>query len=168
MSEKENQKYVYCIDSSSIFELKDYYKPNRFRVVWEDIDSLIEEGRLVSPMEVYYEIKDAELAEWKKSKKGQLFIEIDEEQAEIVKEINKKFPNLVNPDKPETDADPFIIGLAVSLKRRREKSFLPIITIVITEEKRRANRQIPDVCDFYGINCIKIKDLFDVEDWSYE
>jgi hypothetical protein len=168
MSEKEDRRYVYCIDSSSIFELKDYYKPERFQVVWRDIETLIEEGRLVSPMEVYYEIKDPELAEWKKSKKGQLFIEIDEEQAEIVKEIQDKFPDLVNPDKPETDADPFVVGLAVSLKKRREKSFLPIVIIVITEEKRRANRQIPDVCDFYGIDCIKMTDLFDVEDWSYE
>jgi len=50
---------VYCIDASSLFDLKRWYPMNKkiFAPIWAKIDSLIKEDSLVSHVEVQREIK---------------------------------------------------------------------------------------------------------------
>lgn len=97
----------YCIDTSSLIEMKDKYPKDTFLSVWQNMDRLIKEGRLIAPNEVLKEIKqgDDELKRWAKGKR-KMFIKPNKPQFIIVQAILKKSPFLAKPEKPDPNADP--------------------------------------------------------------
>ena len=111
------------------------------------------------PREVFNELqrRDDNLWDWTKDHK-KMFIELDEEQAKQVKAIVSKFPKLTDREKTTPDADPFVIGLALS------KSW----TVITSEHSNPGGKpRIPDVCKNYNIKCIKIVEFFRERGWRY-
>ncbi len=49
---------IYCIDTSSLIEMKDKYPQDviLFKVLWNNMDNLCKEHRLIVPIEVLVEI----------------------------------------------------------------------------------------------------------------
>ena len=43
---------IYCMDTSSFIEMKESYPKDIFPKLWENIDKLCEEVRLIAPVEV--------------------------------------------------------------------------------------------------------------------
>ena len=84
----------YVIDSSSLIELNRRYPIDVFPTLWQKVETLINNGQLISHKEVAKEISvmDDSLNKWAKKQKG-FFKELDEKQMEIAKEILK------NPEK---------------------------------------------------------------------
>jgi len=69
----------YCIDASSLLKLKEDYPRKVFRKLWENVEQLIADERLVAPEEVYREIEfDDELSPWAQQHK-RMFKKIDAE-----------------------------------------------------------------------------------------
>ena len=59
---------VYCMDASVLINMKNY--PRKFfPTIWEKIEELIPSGRLISPIEVYRELKQVEDNAYNWSKK---------------------------------------------------------------------------------------------------
>src|SRR5438477_12172340 len=109
------RKPVYSIDSSALIHAwRRVYRPKNFGFVWDGFDSLIKDKRLCASIEVYNELlkKDDELFAWCKERKEDLFLEIDDDIQEIVKEILLDHPRLVDTVKGRSGADPFVIALA--------------------------------------------------------
>jgi hypothetical protein len=93
------RKPVYSIDSSALIHAwRRAYRPKNFGFVWDGFDSLIEEKRLCASVEVYNELeeKDDELFAWCKERKETLFRELDEATQEIVRDILRNHPRLVD------------------------------------------------------------------------
>ena len=60
---------TYCIDASSLINLKQYYRRKVFSGVWDKIEEMVRAGRLIAPDEVRREIeKDDLLGPWAKKK----------------------------------------------------------------------------------------------------
>ncbi len=161
---------VYCIDSSSLMELQRRYPRRRFPGVWQKLEGLIRAVRLIAPREVLKEILqgDDELARWAKRHRG-MFKPVDAEQARAVAEVLAHCDSLIDPLSERPQADPFVIALARtggdpgggrSLFRPRH--------IAVTEEGRNHPRKIPQVCAHFGIECIRLLDLFDREGWKFK
>ena len=115
---------TYCIDASSLINLRQYYRRNVFSGVWDKIEELAKEGRLIAPDEVHREIeKDDVLGPWSKKNKT-MFRKIDQEQVNAAKEVATQFPNLAKPGRSGSAADPFVVALAHLEERRGTRSLL--------------------------------------------
>jgi hypothetical protein len=160
----------YCVDTSTWIELKRFYPAKSFPTLWNKIEQLIKSGRLISPQEVYNELskKDDEVFKWVKQHR-QLFINLnDEEQIALVSEIQKDFPNLVDPLKETPEADPFVIALSI-LDTKNHRMFGEEC-IVVSQEKLKSKGstkpKIPDVCKYYNVKHFSILDLIENEGWQ--
>ena len=155
----------YCIDTSALIDLwRRFYPPDVFPSLWQKIEKLISQGWLIAPREVLKELeqKDDELLKWAKERK-KIFRKLDYDQINKMRDILRRFPNLVDENKTIPEADPFVIALALS------KGWT-----VITSE-RPANLQanptarpkIPDVCTHYGMKCINLIEFFREQKWEF-
>jgi hypothetical protein len=152
-------KPIYSVDSSALIHAwRRAYRPQNFEFVWKGFDALIEGGRLRASMEVYLELekKDDELFAWCKERKEKLFVEIDDDTQEIVAEIMRDHPRLVDTVRGRSGADPFVIALAETTD--------PFL-IVLTEETR-GKVKIPDVCDARSVKWKNLADMIEDEDWK--
>jgi hypothetical protein len=148
---------LYSFDSSSLIHAWNrVYRPKNFGFVWNGFDTLIEEGRMRSSIEVYNELekKDDELFKWCKERKAGMFVEIDEDVQARVAHIMKTYPRLVDTVKGRSGADPFVIALAASGK------------MTVVSEEQPGKMKIPDVCTAEKITCIGLADLIENENWQ--
>src|SRR5437016_4635520 len=100
---------LYIIDTSSLIGLHNWRPPAKHRSVWEKLDRLVDGDRLISPQEVYEELragKDA-IARWatRRKKTGRLFVESNRQCVGIAKQIIHKFPDFIEADRPALQAD---------------------------------------------------------------
>lgn len=160
---------VYIIDTSSLVTLHQWRPPRNNRVVWENLDRLINDGRLIAPHEVYEELTAGEdaLSRWAKRRKkeGGLFRKTTRQHAGIAKEIIHRFPDFVERDRPDTQADPFVVALA----RHESESQLGFQqNVVVTEEKftPTGRPRIPHVCAAYGLRYLSIHQMYVSEGWA--
>lgn len=157
-------KDIYIIDSSSLMELNKHNAMDVYISVWKNINELIKNDRLIAPKEVLNEIQgyDDNLAKWGKEQK-KLFKNPTSEQIEIVKQILKEYPALINVDAKHS-ADPWVIALAIT----SQETLVKVKRIVVTEEKPRGNKvKIPYVCSKMDIESIDIVELFRTEGWKF-
>lgn len=152
---------IYCIDTSSILEARTRsYPPAIFLRLWDQVESLIEAGRLVSPAEMLKELekKDDETRKWAKAQ-TKLFVPYSPEQTAMVTRILTTHPLLVDSAKGRSGGDPFLIALATLHGY-----------VVVTEERPSGSPKrprIPDVCGAYGVRYIAFLDLIVAEKWTF-
>ncbi|MEA3475286.1 MAG: DUF4411 family protein [Candidatus Cloacimonadota bacterium] len=149
-------KTVYCIDTSSLINLippwkKDVYRRDVFPAIWEKLESMIQNEELISPLEVYEEIKvgQDEIYEWcKKNKK--MFRDIDNCQRQKLKDIEKQYDNnyWINESRKPRWADPWVISLSICED-----------AIIVADEKNIPNR-IPSISAKFGEKCLGLLDFF--------
>lgn len=145
----------HCLDTSAYFDAyKRYYRPKIFPSVWTFLDELAQQGKIRSPEEVYKEIqkKSDWIHDWAKQRKDKLFVPVDEEQQEGLREIMEDFEALVNHLNKKSAADPWVISLA----RTQE------LTVVTAEQGGKASKpKIPYVCERLKVKCCTLTDMFE-------
>jgi hypothetical protein len=159
---------VYIIDSSSLIELNKHHAMDVFVSVWKNISELIKNDKLIAPREVLKEIEsfDDSLAIWAKKQK-KLFKNPTTRQIEIVQEILREYPSIVNIDAKHS-ADPWVIALAIEQSTNPQQTLFQIKRIVVTEEKLRGKKvRIPFICQNKKIESIDLVDLFRSEGWRF-
>jgi len=159
---------VYIIDSSSLIELNKHHAMDVFVSVWKNISELIKNDKLIAPREVLKEIEsfDDSLAIWAKKQK-KLFKNPTTRQIEIVQEILREYPSIVNIDAKHS-ADPWVIALAIEQSTNPQQTLFQIKRIVVTEEKLRGKKvRIPFICQNKKIESIDLVDLFRTEGWKF-
>jgi len=161
---------IYCIDTSSLIEMKDKYPKDIFPSVWQKIERLCKESRLIAPIEVLKEIEqvDDELKRWAKKKEiKKTFIKPDKYQTERMKEILVKYPFLAGPEKLGSNADPWLIALTIEKNYKEQTELFQNRYIVVTEESKVRKERIPIACKDYNIECINLLELFKKEKWKF-
>lgn len=108
-------KTIYCIDTSSLINLKPYRR-DLFPTIWRKLESMIKNEELISPLEVYEEIKVGQdkIYEWCKKKK-KMFRDIDDCQRQKFQEVEKQYDNNYweNEINKQRWADPWVIALSI-------------------------------------------------------
>lgn len=151
----------YSIDTSALIHgwVRAYPK-DVFPTLWDKLDSLISDGHLRASEEVKVELgqKEDELLAWAGNRED-LFVEFDESLQKEATLIQKRHPNLVDPNKTVQDADPFVIALAK----------IEGCTVVTQEVKsNNPNKpKIPDVCESFRIPHINLLQLIKQEGWIF-
>ena len=163
-------KYVFDTNVFSSI-LKNYYK-SRFPSFWKIFNEYITDEKIISVKEVYNELqghfdvtKDKETYEsewsWIKSNKG-IFKEPTNEETSFVIQIvnNKKFKGQITRSQTlrgKPIADPLIIAKAKIISG-----------CVVTTEKIKPNSiKIPNICEYYNIDCINFEKFMEREDWRF-
>jgi|SRR3972149_10116201 len=150
----------YSIDTSALLDAwVRWYPPDLFPKLWQNIEALVIEQRLLATEEVLIELekKDDDIFKW--AKKQKMFFPLTSEIQKIASDILIKFPRLIDSRKERSQADPFVIALA------KHKNCL-----VITGEKNFGtdNRpRIPIVCREFGVKPISIIELIRAEGWKF-
>lgn len=151
---------VYIFDTNAFSVLGSYY-PSAFPSIWNHIDKLVENGELLSVLEVRREIETnfpyEYIVEWVHNNR-KIFKKPTSNELKVVREIfeDKKFQDLIKLNKiikglPE--ADPFIIAAAKVKKG-----------IVVTQESYKpGGARIPNVCEKLGIDCINMEEFLERE-----
>jgi rRNA maturation endonuclease Nob1 len=158
----------YIIDTSSLVKLNRENPLDVYPSVWEKMQDLVKSGRLLSPKEVFNEINqnDDQLTKWAKNQK-KMFIEPSEKQIELVQQILKDHPSLIDAER-KFDADPWVIALAMEMAKSSQRTLITVKRIVVTEEKLRGNREnIPFICDELSIEAIDVISVFRAEGWKF-
>ncbi len=161
---------VYCIDTSSLVDLHRFYPGARFPTLWDRLERLIGEARLLAPREVRRELeaREDELTVWIREH-AVMFVDPDFGQIEAVSEILARFQGLLDPEKEGPEADPWVVALPVS--RARTHGSVPTEWVVVTQERGRGPQsprpRIPDVCGHYGLRSINLLDLIHQEGWTF-
>lgn len=177
MTDPEQPIFLYVIDTSFLIEVHKRYPQKMLPGVWNDIEKLIQVGRIVAPECVKNEInrQDDLLKEWvnRYSKMFEIIgTELWAETGVVVNTFTRTAHALSqNPD----HADPFVIGLAMKLGK--QSRFVPHTIVVVAEEKSKLAgnpalhdneiEKIPDVCQKFGIPCITHLEMFKREGFRF-
>lgn len=155
---------IYIFDTSSLSHLQHFYR-GVFTSLWDGLDNMVADQRLISTREVSRELENAslsiEVVEWTKSNK-QIFTTPSAEELLFVAEIFKvkHFQALIGEKqrlKGTPVADPFVIACA----RRYGGT-------VVTEERLKPNAaKIPNVCAHFKIGCISLEGFMQQQAWKF-
>ena len=161
---------IYSIDTSSLIDLR-AFPAEFFAGLWRDIENAIRIGELVSTVEVFRELKkiDDMVSRWAKDHK-EMFMDVTKEHVLLAQEILRTHKGLVDIEKGKGNADPFVIALALEGNRNQEEEmFGNTEYVVVTQERKRqgGNPSIPNVCEFYEIECMDLFGYFREKDWHW-
>jgi uncharacterized protein DUF4411 len=150
---------IYLLDTSSFLDLKRYYPRDRLGVLWEKLEELAEEGRFITPREVVRELEGPadEIHAWAETVPS--IIELDNEQAAALREVQTRFPKMADPSKLGPHADPICVALGLVRTRKGEDCY------VINEEKDTvtASEKIPYVCRAFGVKWARVLQVPELE-----
>ena len=140
---------IYIIDSSALMDgWIRYYPPDILPSLWKRLEDMIESKRLISPVEVKFELarKDDDLHKWVSGLESM---------------IVNRFPNFVPARSVDGIwADPYVIALAEETG-----------SIVVTGEKvapeNARKLKIPNICKSLNIKSIGLLDLIRREQWQF-
>ena len=151
---------MYFFDTNVFIQLGLYY-PSRFPTIWERINNLVQNGKLLSVREVRNELElgnaSPYISGWVKANR-KIFKIPSEKELHIVKNIlgDNRFRGLVRREsilKGLPVADPFIIAAAKVHNG-----------IVVTQENYKPGAaRIPTVCDVLEVRCVNLEKFLERE-----
>ena len=155
---------TYVLDSSSFIVLG-HFNPDLFPSFWENFDHLVASDRVITVREVRKEIDNhiarPSLVAWIKENSS-IFLSPTAEETEFLRSVFsiERFRSLLKPSqllRAGPAADPFLVALAHTRR-----------ACLVTEETRKNNAvRIPDVCDFYRIDCTNLDGMMKREGWRF-
>ncbi|MDP2155637.1 MAG: DUF4411 family protein [Sulfuricella sp.] len=155
---------IYVFDTGSLSKLKHFY-PNVFKSVWIGLDSLVDDGSLLSTREVWKEMQNGEphkhTNEWLKARQH-IFTVPSAEELKFVAQIFlvPHFRSLIGEAqrlKGTPVADPFVIAAA---KVRNG-------TVVTEERIKPGAAKIPNVCAHFKVPCIDLETFMQGQNWEF-
>ena len=154
-----DEKQKYCIDSSSLIELR-ALDTDVFGGIWDALGQMVTEGILHAPREVLREVTkvDDTTAQWAKGRRD-MFLEPDQEWVDKVTDVQAEF-KFFDEESEAPKADPFLVAHGI----------LHGCTI-ITQEKPAADvkskAKIPNACERYGVRVLTLSEFFREQGWTF-
>lgn len=155
---------IYVFDSNSFIVISQYF-PDRFPTFWLKLDEAVQNEVIISVREVFNELNNNQskphLTDWIQKNKS-IFHVPDNDELNFVKTIFSiaHFQYLVTEKqrlKGTPVADPFVIASAKIKK-----------ACVVTEEDKKKNAsRIPNICDYFHIECTNIEGFMEREGWEF-
>ena len=163
---------IYFIDSSSLVTIFRTTSNDLIDQIWEKLEELFLNGRMFSHRFVYDEIttdsKRPDLLSKKITPLQTYFKPVIFEQAQLVSDIVKRFPNLIDPKNEKEQAAPWLIAAAV-LEQNQYSLFNPNKKVyVVSEESESDPNGIPSVSKGLGLEHLNLSSLYQINNWSFE
>ena len=164
-----NENKIYCIDTSVFLQLHFINKIIPIPDVWKELDILFAEDKIISHEFVFDEFhseksKNDFINIWISDKK-KYFHKITEKQTKLVPQILKKFPKLINPNKENNQANPWLIAMAIEIIEN-PNLFETKNVIIVSQEKLSSNINIPAACKEFDVPHINLEQFFEENGWE--
>ena len=164
---------IYVFDTSSIRALQHFY-PSVFKSIWDGLNDLVTQQRLVSTREVFNELErqsvSAEVLQWAKNNKS-MFATPSTAELQFVAAIFqvKHFQSLIGVQqrlKGTPVADPFVIACAKVQQGTvvTEEGWMRPGS-VLTPKPNAA--KIPNVCAHFKVPCIDLEEFMQQRGWTF-
>jgi Domain of unknown function (DUF4411) len=141
---------------------KRYYPPENFPTLWQRIEDMAANGKIISSKTVLEELEhqDDDVLDWAKMQNG-TFLEDAEEVQEKVSELYSNWPKEYKVDwtKRLLGADMFVIAQA-------QCNGCPVVTDEKVTKNFEAPR-IPDACILLGVECLTPLGFIQKCDWKF-
>lgn len=154
---------MYVFDSGAFIHLFRYYYADTFKSLWKKFDELVENGKIISVMEVKRELENHEdrLANWAKSHNN-IFLKPNQEEVDVIKHLysNLNFEhNIKKQDKLRycSEADPFVVAKAKVMGYK----------VVSTEVYKNGGTKVPNLCEYEGVEHLSIEEFMKEEKWKF-
>jgi hypothetical protein len=159
---------VYCVDTSTLVDLRHYPRPT-FGSLWQHLETMISDERLISTDEVLVELerRDDEVYRWARQHSG-VFRSPSRDVILQVQQILNDFPDwgdLASREGPW--ADPLVVAEAVVEQRTQEASLFGSTCLVLTEERKPPALRIPLVCERYDITAVNFHEMLEREGLTF-
>ena len=149
-------KTIYVIDACALINAAQNYNMAKksFAHIWEALDTMIQNGELISSSEVIDELKDDDLKEWAKGHK-ECFTPLTKEVQEKTTEVLAQFPTMIKiRSSGNSNADPFLVATAAVQGGT-----------IVTDEKmgdhKTKDYKIPNVCQALDIPYMNLHTFLD-------
>lgn len=154
---------IYVFDTSSLQHLFGFF-PQRFPSLWQKVDALISEERIISVREVSEEAKKGNKIsrDWLTENRDIFQIPEPEELIMLREQIfsENRFQQILDTKRRLRGgpfADPFVIAKAKIIGGT-----------VVTEEKYKPNSvKIPTICEFFDVGCTNLEGFMVQEEWQF-
>ncbi len=155
---------VYIFDTNTFIVLGHYF-PDRFPSFWKKFETFVEGEGIISVREVLKELDTTasrpHLREWVEGHKN-IFHIPGSKETEFLKRIFSvpRFQHLVDQKKRLKGtpvADPFVIASA-----KIHGGY-----VVTEEDKKKDASRIPNVCEYFEVNCTNLEGFMKREGWQF-
>lgn len=145
-----------------------FYPQSLVQGLWTKLDDLFNENKVISHEIVFNEIchdekKLDELGKWVKPKE-RYFKRVTQRQTELLLDILKNFPKLIDHKSTKDQADPWLIALLLEereLLQNQGKNFL-----MVCNESKNSPDKIPAACKHYSIQVLGLTEFIQYNDWK--
>lgn len=142
---------LYILDANVLIDAnRDYYPMDRVPEFWEWLLAMGNAGLVKTPPEVYEKVAAAgdSLSQWLKNNRDALLLDESVDEVLLHRVIAAGYaPDLTDIEIEQLNEDPFLIAYAlVDPENRRVVS-----NETSSPSKMRANRKVPDVCDYFNV-----------------
>lgn len=157
---------LYCFDTSAFVTLS-RTDENVIRMpqsLWNHLAKMMRTGEIVSHKLVFDEISSNSknpdfITQWIADKKD-CFLDRTPAQEEIVPEIVRQFPDLIDYAREREQADPWLIALAVE-KSKEQTLFDVKSAMVVSQENPNSSKKIPAACKHFKVEHLSLRNFFD-------
>ena len=149
-------KTIYVIDACALIDAAKEYNMSKktFSPIWEAFEELINNGQLITSVEIQDELKDDDLIAWTKKHK-ELFVPLTKEIQVQVFEVLKKYPTLIKmKSTSNSNGDPFLVATAIVNNGC-------IITNERPGDEKTGDYHIPNVCKGFDISYMNLHAFID-------
>jgi len=156
---------MYVFDTNSLSNILNHYYPDRFPSFWENFAVILQENRVFSVREARFELErrfDNIVINRLVKHNPDFFEDPSVKELSFITQIYSIQHFQQNLDRKKLlqggyFADPFIVAKA-KIKE----------AIVVTEEECLPNgARIPNICEYFGIECLKLEGFLTKEDWRF-
>jgi hypothetical protein len=158
---------IYVFDTGPFIHLFKSYYQDRFPTLWDSFHDMISKKKIISVRETQHELLKYEgekdpAGEWAKNNLS-VFHPPTEQETIFIGQIfeNGDFQNLLGKKQLLSGrpvADPFVIAKA---------KCTPNSCVVTLEKYKPDAPKIPNVCEYFNIDCIDLEEFMKRENWTF-
>jgi hypothetical protein len=171
MTPADTNSNVYFIDTSALVRIFRSCPNDLIDPIWEKLEELFLNGRMFSHRFVYDEIttdsKHPDLFSKKIIPLQAYFKPMSFEQAQVVSNIIKKFPDLIDSKCEKEQAGPWLIAAGI-LEQKQMSLFKPNKKVfIVSEESEPEQSRISSVTRSCGLSHLNLPGFYQLNNWSF-
>ena len=151
------QPDAWIIDASSLIEIKRAVASHNQWGLLKTMEHMVRERRLGAPRHVYREVSRAQHPDapgvWASGVRDSQQLPLDVDPV-CTQHVLRVAPTLLDVNKIEEDADPYVVALAWQLRRDGKN-----VCVVTEDHVDRASMSIATACDLLGIAWVRLRDF---------
>lgn len=168
---KSDVREIYCVDASAFITMHRFYPIRIIPDLWYLLDNLFNRKKILSHQIVFDEIvpktgKKDELAQWLNNYRSN-FISTTPKQLELVPDVLRNFPKLIDAESEKNQADPWLVAMLVEIMEQNGMFGDQSAYVMVTTESERKTTKLPTACRHYNIRHMNLFEFFEANEFEF-